>query len=144
MVPDLMIHSKQPHVWHTSVQEKPQLNTGPDAGAPIYALFVTHLQSNCLCLANVWSPDGRSPWICSSVVHCLLCLPAVLCVCWRLCRSSFPGSGAVAMKWTGDNAATWHDLRWTISSVLLTGLIGIPDVGEPPRAVSAGVSACPA
>eukprot|EP00891_Asterochloris_glomerata_P007647 jgi/Astpho2/7647/e_gw1.00115.13.1_t len=46
-----------------------------------------------------------------------------------LSRSSFPGSGAVAMKWTGDNAATWHDLQWTISSVLLTGLVGIPDVG---------------
>ena len=36
----------------------------------------------------------------------------------------------MSMKWTGDNAATWHDLRWTISSVLLTGLVGIPDVGE--------------
>ena len=46
----------------------------------------------------------------------------------------------MAMKWTGDNAATWHDLRWTISSVLLTGLVGIPDVGEPPRALSDGLS----
>ena len=46
----------------------------------------------------------------------------------------------MAMKWTGDNAATWHDLRWTISSVLLTGLVGIPDVGESPRAPSDGLS----
>ena len=46
----------------------------------------------------------------------------------------------MAMKWTGDNAATWHDLRWTISSVLLTGLVGIPDVGQSSKALSAGLS----
>ena len=50
----------------------------------------------------------------------------------------------MAMKWTGDNAATWHDLQWTISSVLLTGLVGIPDVGEPLSALSDGLLACPA
>eukprot|EP00884_Botryococcus_braunii_P005570 jgi/Botrbrau1/15013/Bobra.0018s0111.1 len=46
-----------------------------------------------------------------------------------LTRSSFPGTGAHAAHWTGDNAATWDDLRWSISSVLASGLAGIPFVG---------------
>lgn len=48
------------------------------------------------------------------------------------CRSSFLGTGAVAAHWTGDNAATWADLRWSISSTLGMGLVGLPFVGQPP------------
>ncbi|KAL0022358.1 hypothetical protein WJX77_003500 [Trebouxia sp. C0004] len=46
-----------------------------------------------------------------------------------LTRSSFLGIGAVSAHWTGDNAATWADLRWSITTTLGMGLIGIPFVG---------------
>ncbi|KAK9835041.1 hypothetical protein WJX81_006384 [Elliptochloris bilobata] len=46
-----------------------------------------------------------------------------------LTRSSFPGTGAHAAHWSGDNAATWEDLRWSVPSVLAPGLAGIPLVG---------------
>ena len=44
-------------------------------------------------------------------------------------RSSFLGMGAVSAHWTGDNAATWNDLRWSIVSILSNNLVGIPFVG---------------
>lgn len=46
-------------------------------------------------------------------------------------RSSFLGSGARAAHWTGDNAATWGDLRWSITTTLGMGLVGVPFVGQP-------------
>lgn len=45
-------------------------------------------------------------------------------------RSTFLGSGAYAAHWTGDNAATWDDLRWSVSGMLSLGLAGSPFVGE--------------
>ena len=50
------------------------------------------------------------------------------------CRSSFLGTGALAAHWTGDNAATWEDLRWSITTTLGMGLVGIPFVGAVPYA----------
>ncbi|KAL0030915.1 hypothetical protein WJX79_000844 [Trebouxia sp. C0005] len=46
-----------------------------------------------------------------------------------LSRSSFLGTGAVSAHWTGDNAATWADLRWSITTTLGMGLVGVPFVG---------------
>lgn len=44
-------------------------------------------------------------------------------------RSSFLGSGAWVAHWGGDNAATWNDLRWSLSTVKQSGLHGMPMIG---------------
>lgn len=46
-----------------------------------------------------------------------------------LTRAAHLATPRVAATWTGDNQATWHDLRWSVSMVLGLGLVGQPCVG---------------
>jgi alpha-glucosidase len=46
-----------------------------------------------------------------------------------LTRSNFISGSRFAATWTGDNQATWEDLRWSIPMVLSLGLCGQPFSG---------------
>lgn len=46
-----------------------------------------------------------------------------------LTRSSFLGGQRYASTWTGDNHASWQDLRWSIQMILQMGVCGQPFVG---------------
>ncbi len=46
-----------------------------------------------------------------------------------LTRAAHMATASVAATWTGDNQATWDDLRWSIPMVLSLGLCGQPFAG---------------
>jgi alpha-glucosidase (family GH31 glycosyl hydrolase) len=45
------------------------------------------------------------------------------------CRSTFPGAGRYAAHWTGDNAATWSSLHFSIAGIINTNFWGISMAG---------------
>jgi len=47
-----------------------------------------------------------------------------------LSRSSFVSTGSHSAKWTGDNAATWLDLKSSVVSLLDFSMFGVPMVGS--------------
>lgn len=47
-----------------------------------------------------------------------------------LSRSTFPGSGQYAAHWTGDNGASWDNLRWSVQGLLNSNLWGITLAGS--------------
>lgn len=46
-----------------------------------------------------------------------------------LTRSSFLSTGAHSAKWTGDNGATWDDLKSSIISIMDFNMFGVPMIG---------------
>lgn len=44
-------------------------------------------------------------------------------------RSTFPGAGRYAAHWTGDNAATWANLHFSIAGIINTNFWGISMAG---------------
>lgn len=44
-------------------------------------------------------------------------------------RAASPGAQRYASSWTGDNASSWHSLRWGLSAVLQLSLSGLFFVG---------------
>lgn len=46
-----------------------------------------------------------------------------------LTRSSFISSGTHTAKWTGDNGATWNDLKSSIISLMDFNMFGVPMIG---------------
>eukprot|EP00197_Chlamydomonas_leiostraca_P010624 CAMPEP_0202870766 /NCGR_PEP_ID=MMETSP1391-20130828/16729_1 /ASSEMBLY_ACC=CAM_ASM_000867 /TAXON_ID=1034604 /ORGANISM="Chlamydomonas leiostraca, Strain SAG 11-49" /LENGTH=1290 /DNA_ID=CAMNT_0049551399 /DNA_START=24 /DNA_END=3896 /DNA_ORIENTATION=- len=47
-----------------------------------------------------------------------------------LTRSTFPGSGKYAARWTGDNGANWDNLRWSVPGLFNSWAWGVPLTGS--------------
>lgn len=48
---------------------------------------------------------------------------------FTLTRSSFPSSGVHTAKWSGDNMASWDDLKSSIITIIDFSMFGVPMVG---------------
>jgi hypothetical protein len=70
------------------------------------------------------------PTVC---IHHATCLLPHLCTCLLQSllthRSTFPGAGRYAAHWTGDNAATWSSLHFSIAGIINTNFWGISMAG---------------
>ena len=49
---------------------------------------------------------------------------------FTLTRSSFPSSGAHTAKWSGDNMASWDDLKSSIITAIDFSMFGVPMIGS--------------
>ncbi len=49
---------------------------------------------------------------------------------FSLSRSTFPGAGRYMAHWTGDNYASWDDLKFSISEIFNFQMFGIPFVRD--------------
>lgn len=47
-----------------------------------------------------------------------------------LSRSSFLSTGKWSSKWSGDNGATWNDLKSSIITMMDFNMFGVPMIGE--------------
>lgn len=67
---------------------------------------------------------------CITMLHIQNARHSPCCLLLCNCRSTFPGSGRFAAHWTGDNAATWQDLRWSVQGLLNSNMWGLAIAGS--------------
>ena len=83
-------------------------------GRPLPAMAVRPLQALLMTRASRATQLERRP---DEIPYCIS-------------RAGPLGIGAVAETWTGDNATSWHTLRWNLAQALSMSLSGMPLVGH--------------